>query len=384
MIVKLNPLDTVIFRTPAPFTAGEDYLANSVFPPYPHTYAGIVLKNGIFASGEKQERQFKIGLSGIMLNDGFLLKQPLDIVRCEPSDKQKGQVYYKQIEKAPVSNYPLGYITKESYKWHEISRYTDYYMPINEIINYLNARTITNECYRLDNLLHSETHTGIEIDKETKSIVTSKMYKRNMIRLYYKADIHQKNEVALFFETKGADIENKVVVKIGGRNKTAILSKLNKDINITVNHNSDEYFKLYLATPAIFKNGWLPKWISLNSRGFYDGVFTRKGRSIKVKLLCACVGSYLPVGGFGTKESQKPSEMNYAVPAGSVYYFQLLKGRMEDVVKLFHQKCVSDYRTGLGFDFKIRDRYRYCDRGYGYALVGNLTDEQILYLKGEY
>ncbi|MFU0827859.1 MAG: hypothetical protein ACFWTJ_10075 [Lachnoclostridium sp.] len=383
MIIKVNPLDTVLFRTPAPFNAGEDYIANSIFPPYPHTYAGMIEKNGSVVNDEKTQKiRYKIGISGVMLDDVLLFKQPLDLARCDLTGKRKGQVYYKQIEKAPVSNYPLEYITKEAQEWEEISRYKDYYMPIQEIENYINGRAISNKCYPLSNLYNKEIHTGIEISKESKSIVSTKMYKKNMIRLYHKGDHPLENKVALFFEISGADLKDNGIVKLGGRNKTATLKKVDMDINIPFNPNSSQYFKLYFATPAIFKNGWIPKWVSLNSQGFYDGVFTKKGRRVKVKLLCACVGNYLPVGGFSAENKQRPREMNYAIPSGSVYYFQLLEGKMEDVIKLFHQKCISDYRTGLGFDYEIRDRYRYCDRGYGYALVGNLTDEQISYLKG--
>lgn len=381
MILKLNPLDTVLFRTSAPFNAGEDYIANTIFPPYPHTYAGIVLGNGMVAAlaDKSPQRQCKIGLSGIMLDNVPLFRQPFDLVRCDSSDKGINKVvYYKQIEKAPVSNYPLEYITKELDEWKEISRNTDYYMPIREVENYLNGKAISSQSYPLNSLYQKEIHTGIEIHKQTKSIVPKMMYKRKMIRLNHGDNHPLQNEVALFFEASGVEIKDNMTVKLGGRNKNATLNKVDIDVNISVNYNSDQYFKLYLATPAIFKNGWLPKWISINSQGFYDGVFTRKGRRIKTKLLCACIGSYLPVGGFSDK--QRPTEMNYAVPAGSVYYFQLLEGKMEDVIKLFHQKCISDYRTGLGFDYEIRDRYRYCDRGYGYGLVGNLTDEQISYL----
>lgn len=380
MIIKLNPLDTMIFRTPAPFNAGEDYIANSIFPPYPHTYAGIVSENGKLTSGGKPNPwQYKIGLSGIMLDNNPLFKQPLDIVRRETTAQQEGEAYYKLIEKTPVSNYPLEYVTKECESWEDISRYLDYYISLNDLKNYLNAKSISNQCYRLDNLYKNETHTGIEIDKETKAIVPTKMYKRNMIRLCHS---NIQGETALFFQMSGVEINDNITVKIGGRNKVAALSKLDKDISISVEYNSSIYFKLYLATPAIFKKGWIPKWISLNKQGFYDGVFTRKGRRIKVKLLCACVGNYLPIGGFGIENSAKPRKMNYAVPSGSVYYFKLLEGKMEDVIRLFHQKCISDYRTGKGFDYEIRDRYRYCDRGYGYAFVGNLTDEQITYLNG--
>lgn len=72
----------------------------------------------------------------------------------------------------------------------------------------------------------------------------------------------------------------------------------------------------------------------------------------------------------------RPRELRYAVPAGSVYYFKLLKGSFEDAVKLFHGKCISEYRENMGFEYQVFNRSRYCDRGFGYALLGKVSREQ--------
>lgn len=68
--------------------------------------------------------------------------------------------------------------------------------------------------------------------------------------------------------------------------------------------------------------------------------------------------------------------MRYAVPAGSVYYFELIQGSFGDAVSLFQGNCISEYRENLGFDYQVFNRSRYCDRGFGYALVGRLGKEQ--------
>lgn len=104
-------------------------------------------------------------------------------------------------------------------------------------------------------------------------------------------------------------------------------------------------------------------------------VFTYKKRLVRVRLLCAVVGRFVPAGGFGASGGGgRPREMRYAVPAGSVYFFKLLEGGTETVNKLFHGKCLSDYRETQGFVYKNIDRMRYCDRGFGYCLTGNLSE----------
>lgn len=377
MLIKLNPLDTLLFRTPAPFNAGEDYTANSIFPPNPHTYAGIAREYGVFASKEKKARQFKIEMSGIMLNEMPLFQQPLDLYRSDLTNEIHGEIHYCDLEEAPVSNYPLPYITGSGGSNSKTSHLANTYFPLKEVRNYLNANPLTDQFYDSEALYKTETHVGIAIDPMSKTTISGNMYQRHMVRLFHQSKEDQDSEVSLFFKAAGVDFENGTVVNLGGRDKKAVLKTVDVENSIGVSLNSAKYFKLYFATPALFQNGWIPKWVRPNSKGVYDGVFTKRGRQVKVKLLAACVGNYTPIGGFGSGSHVKPKEMNYAVPAGSVYYFELLEGKMEDVVKLFHQRCISDYRENLGFEYEIRDRFRYCDRGYGYALVGNLTKNQM-------
>jgi CRISPR-associated protein Cmr3 len=171
------------------------------------------------------------------------------------------------------------------------------------------------------------------------------------------------------------------VVKLGGEGKIAKLEEVCEVMpEIKVEARSD-YFKLYLATPSIFKNGWLPEWINPNTM---EGAFIFRDKKIKVKLLTAAVRKFVTTGGYGYDtevEEHRPREMRYAVPAGSVYYFKILEGDFNRAITLFNQKCISDYRESLGFlpdnnRFK-RTRFGYCDRGFGYVLVGKLTEDQI-------
>lgn len=67
-------------------------------------------------------------------------------------------------------------------------------------------------------------------------------------------------------------------------------------------------FKVYLATPAYFEEGWKPTdW----SR-FFDG---------RVELVAAAVGRYETLGGFDVARGTHKPARRY-VPAGSVYFFE--------------------------------------------------------------
>ena len=55
----------------------------------------------------------------------------------------------------------------------------------------------------------------------------------------------------------------------GGEGKTAKIEKMESDLLQEIEDTSlilnNKLFKVYLATPAIFEKGYLPKWIDENS-----------------------------------------------------------------------------------------------------------------------
>jgi CRISPR-associated protein Cmr3 len=102
-------------------------------------------------------------------------------------------------------------------------------------------------------------------------------------------------------------------------------------------------FKLYLSTPAIFKRGWLPGWLG------EDGtVSLNEATGLKIELVAAAIGRAVYFSGFDQAE-KRPKPIRRAVPAGSVYYFQLLEGTLAQLKAVFHNKAVSDLDQQAGF-----------------------------------
>ena len=99
---------------------------------------------------------------------------------------------------------------------------------------------------------------------------------------------------------------------------------------------SDEFFKVYLATPAIFEN---------DKNGLSLPTFLND----KAELIACCTGKPIYVGGFDMAEN-KPKTMQRAVPAGSVYYFKTKnKANINDIVNHIHDTCISNCRKNEGF-----------------------------------
>lgn len=397
MYYLIEPLDNFFFRTSVPFEAGGETTAiESLDMPLPSVYAGA-FKN-LLGTNSGVDGKIQIGFNGLFLENEFLLPVPADLswqegTESDCGDSPKGdleRIGTMELTPKPVSNFPLKYcLCQRGGHSKKKKEPKNLFMPDQEIEAYLNAEKAEFSGIDLDDrYLVKEEKVGIAVDAGSGTSKEHQLYQISMVRpakdqeLKLAADVRirkrdmpgckDKNK-----ETGGIhDSKTTGVVRFGGEGKLAFVKEGPCSLQIKVKQEDAKYFKIYLATPAIFEKGWLPGWVDENR---LEGMFTFKERQVKVRLLAACVGRYIPCGGFGfDKEEDRyhPREMRFAVPAGSVYYFELLSGTFADAVKLFHGKCMSDYRESKGFEYPKYKKYRYCDRGFGYALVGKLRKEQ--------
>jgi CRISPR-associated protein Cmr3 len=100
--------------------------------------------------------------------------------------------------------------------------------------------------------------------------------------------------------------------------------------------------RLVLATPALFANGWRPRWIGQNMQGNLHGV--------ALTLMGAAIKRREPVSGWDyATRGAKP--VRWMVPAGSVYFF-LAEGNVEGMVQKLWLQSVADgaqeQRDGYG------------------------------------
>jgi len=145
-----------------------------------------------------------------------------------------------------------------------------------------------------------------------------------------------------------------VILRLGGDGKVATFQP------VTITENSTErikqqieknkLFKVYLATPALFELG-------KKSRAFYNG-FIEDIPGLKFELQAAAIGRAEMYGGYDIAVNV-PKISFPAVPASSVFYLRLKKGTAGQVLKAFHNKCISDFRNNQGF---------------GYSFVGGITN----------
>ncbi len=95
---------------------------------------------------------------------------------------------------------------------------------------------------------------------------------------------------------------------------------------VDVLNKNPKHIRMILATPAIFKNGWLPGWLSPNLEGFVPET------SLKVRLKGACIERWKPISGWGLEAGKVgPKPIRRLVPAGSVYFLEVIEGKSSEL-----------------------------------------------------
>ena len=81
--------------------------------------------------------------------------------------------------------------------------------------------------------------------------------------------------------------------------------------------------RMVLVTPALFSGGWKPGWIERSGTG--EKHLPRGLAKVRLRLVAAAVGRRQPVSGWSLREN-RPKPVRWAVPAGSVYFFEVEDG----------------------------------------------------------
>lgn len=113
--------------------------------------------------------------------------------------------------------------------------------------------------------------------------------------------------------------------------------------------------RMLLATPAVFQNGWLPGWINPDTlEGSPHGV-----DDVVLRLRGASIGRWQAISGWSKEKGQRgPKPIKRVVPAGSVYFFEVVEGSAQELADLW-LRSVSD-----------TDREQDRNDGFGLALWG--------------
>lgn len=333
-VVALDALDTLFFRDGKPFSMGEETWANGLFPP-PLSVVYGALRTAYFSkhigelkhANEEGDPTLKLAInfSAYHGEGKYFYPCPLDIVqRKERKSKREPEFSLLELVERQADccsslygvDLPMQLQSQEQVE--ESSGLIDE-ISLNE---YLQSSSVPPSLLNIDSFLKEEPKVGIGRNDRTGASDEGMLYRVGMKRMH---------RLRLAVGYSGLNISGPLV-RLGGEGKSVSVSELTEKPNVQEpepSQKTGDFFKLYLATPAIFKEGWRPAPETVPG----------------AKLVAAVIGKPLYIGGFDMKpkngQRSHPKPMQRAVPAGSVYYY---KGTAE-----VQENSISDYGREQGY-----------------------------------
>lgn len=374
----VEPIDILLFRDGKPFSAGSDHLARSVFPPYPGTLAGFIrsklLQDADLDWEKAKERFGNLGSPndyGDFRVTGYFLRKEEDYVPL-PADLVRGKTSGKYYMLQPltsadapalVSNLPevtpgfdrnvdsdLGQgdaVANHSRRLHHLwvrtaepVESTRGFISLKNLFDYL----LVGQVPPSDSILCEskfavrEARTIVGISKASLTSDPGRLANVEFVRMLDGTSFHVRFE--------GLRWPGKVGLgTLGGEGRTVrwrVLERWEppKPARVIETVKASRRFKIVLLTPAIFEAGWVP---GKRLQEFFHG------KGAKVRLVAAIVNRPVHVGGFDLHRGA-PKPMFAAAPAGSVYYYEIDKGDVSDLVNSLQMNCISDrdWEAGMG------------------------------------
>ena len=430
MWLFIEPLDVLLFRDSKPFAAGESVWARSVFPPNSLPFMGalrakLLVDNDIrfedyqeFLDQKENNKPAAYALEEKVKFVADLIGGSEDYGNLSLTgpflSQQDSNAKFTSFFPAPLDvmlsdNGRINYLKPQNFGWDlkvskSLTSNTDYaFSPLplwtNEtgdlpeekftktagIINYLKGKNLQFQIEESESLWDQEYQVGIEKSLQGTA-ETSKIYSVEFIRL---RELIKNGQFFSFgFLVKLTDFNNvefktEGLLALGGEGRAAKYTTIEeneiKDLNsliegdfLTDSLRGEKRFKLYLASPAVFSNGWYPDFLKTKN----DELIGEAG-GVELKLISASVNKPTTVGGWNIVK-KRPRPLVKVVPAGSVYHFELLNDEIFDETKIesirseFHYKILTGNCQHASGEISKTELKEYGKSGFGLALVGKI------------
>jgi len=350
MRLFIHPFDTQFYRDGRPFDAGVDSTGKANFLPYPRTLYGALRAcilsyysdwqnwpslpkvQSVIGSSPEQFGSLSIrgpvlarDRSGDLTNIYPLYPIPADVVRAKATRKclllkpQTDKTLLKNITNFQFNElFPCRPASEERIENIEGYLLSHDYLPQYLIGEFPKGNDEITLLEKVDKVFQFEPRLGIGLNYKTRTAKLNLLYSVNHVRM--------DDDVGLIVEVDNHNelLPLKGLLRLGGDSRPVEYTKIkNEDWERTKEDVGkmiikEGKFKVYLITPALFKNSWYPDFLS-SKKGFLEG--NLPGTSLCIRLVGACVGRSISIGGFDIK-NKHPKEIQKAVPAGSVYFFQ--------------------------------------------------------------
>jgi CRISPR-associated protein Cmr3 len=359
--IFFEPSDVWLFRDARPFAAGEQGRATSLFPPTPRTVQGALRSARLGQSGEtfdyhhwSEALQAEIGqphnFGALRLRGPLLARRaptgqlqrffpvPQDVTDC----KSGWQILTPQSWPEAKANWKANLLPLLPPSGEEPKAFRSGWICEDTLLGYLKGNVCGLHVHRQEKLFVRESRFGVQIDSRPKRPTEGRLYQIEFMRLL--------EGCGVLVEVSGLALQSSGLLQIGGEARAGSYTTVTTPFDLATDGrvaDQPSRFKLYFATPAVFTKGWLPQALDLQADGGYSGNW----RGVDVKLLAAAISRAQPIGGRDISQHDQQRVIQRAVPAGSVYHFEISGSGVsgQDLLSAFDGQCVSDVDPEIGF-----------------------------------
>ena len=405
MWLKIKPLDVLLFRTSRPFGAGESFRAESIFPPTSIPFIGAIRSRAIshlmdtesdpnaayWQYDEKVKNKLPyhiidhigtpddlgpLSFEGPYLSMGhtICLTLPKDLMQLKGSSEflsclMPGEASWPVISSTPGSSESnLDMVLEVSVPESEACE--SGYLIKDHLVDYL-LNDLKKDVVFQETLCEPEHRLGIALNAD-RSAQTGLIYNVMFNRLTENSFFW----IKLTSQETNADqlLPDQGFLGLGGESRAAYFEKVQDNqipasLKQSQTHITEKLvqaivgkdaFKVYLISPALFDQGWLPDHVDPKT---YEWQILP---DVTITLKAAAVGKFISISGWNLVK-QMPRPMLRAVPSGSVYYFQsrtpFTEKSAREILEKVHFKSMMKNTPRIQSDF-------YRSAGFGLAAVG--------------
>lgn len=394
MWIFVEPLDTVFCRDGRPFNAGEDVVARSLFPPPPSTFYGafraaILAHRGIpfedFHKWTKADpslpevgtpRQIGtlcLGGPWISLLDRrtgtysrHLFPAPCNLVLDKNPPKRLHKLVPNGSGSSRVLCDPGAACALIAAPEGTVTQSCPGYLTTEGAIRMLtpNEKPEPEKHHREEHQIHGTfRQVGIKREKGTRVVEEGMLYAAEHHQLKHPLDTGSKSYGFMLRVEETTHLPERGWLALGGESRAAAFQTVSVPpfqgneprMQRIKNHIAQtRRFFLWLLTPAVFTNGYIPGFVDSETlQGSLDG--------LELKLVACQLGRKRYLAGFRIHD--RSSKTGYlSVPAGSVYFFEFLQSYEPEKIGTFFDKL--SFGT---LDGQVQDM---AAQGFGTTLIG--------------
>ncbi|MFQ3534775.1 MAG: type III-B CRISPR module-associated protein Cmr3 [Aggregatilineales bacterium] len=320
----LEPVDVWFFRDNKPFTAAQNFVARSLFPPSPQTVLGalrtafleqIGVNWAEFGQGNVQtEVGTPTDLNGFAVQAPFVarykngtverfFRAPLDLMK----NKEKPTDYrllrpadtFDWFTDSPFDGWrPLVFSGVEPDANYEE---TSDWLSESQFTAYLDGQEALGQLSKSSSIFEREARVGLALNRARRANERGYFYQAEFIRMAANCGLLAGVNKPLFAQQG--------VMDIGGESRGAYYYTVPEAPQPLQRHTQGRV-RIILLTPAYFSRGWQPAsedWSPWVGKGG--------------KLVSLAIGKPQPLSGWDVAGNQPRPLRNY-LPAGSVFFFE--------------------------------------------------------------